>query len=209
MIKRFPFNSKTILAAALVAASLAGAPADSLVKPTTKSLYSDKKGASAGDIITVIVQENTSSSKDNSTSTSKSSDLDAKLETFFYAPTASGMLTHNGQLPALKFNSKSGFDGGGSMSNSEKITTRVAVQVIDVLPNQVLLIEGRRQTKINGETSDVVLRGNVRAQDISAANTVFSYNILNPEIQIVDKGLLRDNQRPGWFKRMWDKFTPF
>lgn len=95
------------------------------------------------------------------------------------------------------------------MSNTEKITTRVAVQVIDVLPNQVLLIEGRRQTKINGESSDVVLRGNVRAQDVSAANTVFSFNILNPEIQIVDKGLLRDNQRPGWFKRMWDKLTPF
>lgn len=209
MIKRFPFNSKPLLAALVLTGGLAGVTADSLVKPTAKSLFADKKGASTGDIITVIVQENTSSSKDNSTSTSKSSDLDAKLESFFYAPGASSLLTHNGQMPALKFNSKSGFDGGGSMSNTEKITTRVAVQVIDVLPNQVLLIEGRRQTKINGETSDVVLRGNVRAQDISAANTVFSYNILNPEIQIVDKGLLRDNQRPGWFKRMWDKLTPF
>lgn len=209
MIKRFPFNSRRALVALLVGAGLAAAPADSLVKPTTKSLFADKRGTSAGDIITVIVQESTSSSKDNSTSTSKKSELDAKLESFFYAPGASGMLTHNGQMPALKLNSKSGFDGGGSMSNSEKITTRVAVQVVDVLPNQVLLIEGRRQTKINGESSDVVLRGNVRAQDVSAANTVFSYNILNPEIQIVDKGLLRDNQRPGWFKRMWDKLTPF
>lgn len=209
MIKPFPFNSKLMLAAALVSLGLTVASADSLVRPTTKSLYSDKKGAAVGDIITVIVQESTSSSKDNSTSTSKKSDLDAKLESFFYAPGASGMLTHNGQMPAMKFSSKSGFDGGGSMSNNEKITTRVAVQVVDVLPNQVLLVEGRKQTKINGESSDVVLRGVVRAQDVSAANTVFSYNILNPEIQIVDKGLLRQNQRPGWFKRIWDVLTPF
>ncbi len=209
MIRPSPFYSKLALVAVLTWAGLACAPADSLVRPTTKSLFSDKKGAAIGDIITVIVQESTSSSKDNSTSTSKKSDLDAQLESFFYAPGASGMLTHNGQMPALKFNSKSGFDGGGSISNSEKITTRVAVQVMDVLPNQALLIEGRKQTKINGESSDVVLRGVVRAQDVTAANTVFSYNILNPEIQIVDKGLLRENQRPGWFKRLWDKFAPF
>jgi flagellar L-ring protein precursor FlgH len=95
------------------------------------------------------------------------------------------------------------------MQNSEKITARVAVQVIDALPNQTLLIEGRKQTKINGETSDVILRGVVRVQDVTAANTVFSYNVASAEIQIVDKGLLRENQRPGWFKRIWDFVSPF
>lgn len=95
------------------------------------------------------------------------------------------------------------------MQNSEKITARVTVQVIDVMPNQTLLVEGHKQTKINGETSDVTIRGTVRVQDVSAANTVFSYNILNPEIQIQDKGLLRENQRPGWFKRIWDFIAPF
>lgn len=209
MIKPFPFNSNWLPVGVLLVGGLLAARADSLVPLNAKPLYADKKGVSVGDIITVVVQENTSSSKDNSTSTSKQTDLDAKLETFFYSPGASGLLTKGGQLPALKLNSKSGFDGGGSMSNSEKITTRVAVQVIEALPNQTLIVEGRRKTKINGESSDIVLRGVVRAQDISAANTVFSYNILNPEIQIVDKGLLRENQRPGWFKRVWDRFAPF
>jgi len=143
------------------------------------------------------------------TSTSKKSDLDARLESFFYSPGASGLLTKGGQLPALKFNSTSGFDGGGSINNTENITARVAVQVIEVLPNQTLVVEGRKQTKINGETSDVVLRGVVRVQDVPAAHTVYSYNDANAEIHIVDKGLLRDNQRPGWFKRLWDRLTPF
>jgi flagellar L-ring protein FlgH len=208
MIKPFPFNSKRWPALLLMGASLWTASADSLVTPVAKSLYADRKGAAVGDIITIIVQENTSTSKDNSTSTSKKSDFDAQLESFFYSPGASGLLTKGGQLPALKFNSKSGFDGGGSMNNNEKITARVAVQVTDVLPNRVMLVEGRKQTKINGESSDVVLRGMLRAEDVTAANNAFSYNLLNPEIQIVDKGLLRENQRPGWFKRLWDRLTP-
>lgn len=209
MTRPFSFNFERALVLVMFGLGLASASADSLVKPLSRSMFSDKRGVAIGDIINVVVQESTSSSKDNSTKTTKKSDLDAQLESFFYSPGASGLLTKGGQLPALKFSSGSGFDGGGSINNTERITARVAVQVMDVMPNQVLLIEGRKQTKINGETSDVVLRGLVRMQDVTSGNTVFSFNVLNAEIQIVDKGLLRDNQRPGWFKRIWDKFTPF
>ena len=209
MIIPSSFNFKRALWLVVFGFGAWGAVADSLVKPAARSMFADKRGVGMGDIINVVVQESTTSSKDNSMKTSKKSDLDAKLETFFYSPTASGLLTKEGQMPAIKFNSSSGFDGGGSLNNTERITARVAVQVMDVLPNQVLLIEGRKQTKINGETSDVVLRGSVRMQDVTAGNTVFSFNVLNAEIQIMDKGLLRENQRPGWFKRLWDRFAPF
>lgn len=206
MIKSSKFNFNTAGFVLLVA--LAGGlsvRADSLVRPQAKSLFADKKGVAVGDIITIIVQENTSSSKDNSTSTSRKASLDAQLQSLFY----SGVLAKAGEMPAVKFNSASGFDGGGKVNNTETITARVAVQVIDVLPNNTLVIEGRKQTKINGETSDVILRGVVRAEDVAADNTVFSYNVANAEIHIVDKGLLRDQQRPGWFHRLWDKISPF
>lgn len=189
----------------MVTAATALVHADSLVNPQAKSLFADKKGVAVGDIITIIVQENTASSKGNSTSTSRKASLDAQLQSLFYT----GVLAKAGEMPAVKLNSASGFDGGGKVNNTETITARVAVQVIDVLPNQTLVIEGRKQTKINGETSDVILRGVVRAEDVTAANTVFSYNVANAEIHIVDKGLLRDQQRPGWFHRLWDKISPF
>jgi len=175
--------------------------ADSLVKPKVKSMFADKRAVATGDLLTIIVQENTTSKKDNSTTTSKSASIEAKLAAFpYYAPGANG---------AAKLDSKSDFSGGGKINNTETITSRVTVQVIDVLPNQTFLIEGRKQTKINGDTSDVILRGTVRAEDIMANNTVFSYNVANAEISIDNKGLLRDNTRPGWFKRIWDKISPF
>jgi len=184
-----------------IAICTGGLRADSLLKPRTKSMFADKRAVATGDLLTIIVQENTTSKKDNSTSTSKNADIAAKLESFpFYTPGANG---------AVKLNSKSDFAGSGQINNTETITSRVTVQVIDVLPNDVFLIEGRKQTKINGDTSDVILRGTVRAEDIMANNTVFSYNVANAEISIDNKGLLRDNTRPGWFKQIWDKISPF
>jgi flagellar L-ring protein precursor FlgH len=78
-----------------------------------------------------------------------------------------------------------------------------------VLPNKNLVIEGRRTTSFSGETQEAVLRGVVRAEDIAANNTVFSYNIADATIKYVSTGTITDNQRKGWFTRVWEKLTPF
>lgn len=175
----------------------------------SKPMYADKRAASAGDILTILVQESTSSTKDNKTETGKKSGLDASLETFLYSPAASGLLTKGGTLPALKFNSKSDFAGGGAINNSEKLSARAAVQVMDVLPNKNLVIEGRRETSVGGEQQTMVLRGIVRPEDVLANNTVYSYNVADASIQIISKGTITDSQRKGWFHKVWDKVSPF
>jgi len=184
--------------------------ADSLwVAGQATAMVSDKRAVRAGDILHILVQESNSTSKNNNTSTKKSSDVDAKIATFLYSPAGSSFLTKNGQMPALKFNSSYGFDGGGKIENSEKIAARVAVVVVDVLPNSNLVIEGRRQTSFSGETQDIILRGLVRPADIAANNSVYSYNVADASIKFVSKGVVTDSQRKGWFQRIWEKVTPF
>jgi flagellar L-ring protein precursor FlgH len=186
------------------------APTQSLWKgDAAHSMFSDKRARSVGDILTILVQENTSSTKENATKTSKSTGLDAAINTFLYSPAASGFLTHNGRMPAINMASKNTFDGGGQIQNTEKMTARIAVRVVDVLPNASLVVEGRRQTKIGGETTDAVLRGVVRSEDVMANNTVYSYNVADASIQYVSKGPVSDAQRRGWFSWLWGKVTPF
>lgn len=174
-----------------------------------KSMVADKRANQVGDIVTIIVQENNTASKDQNTRTSKESGLNAAIETFFYSPDASKLLTHNGKLPAIKLNSKQNFDGGGRISNAEKVTARIAVRVVDVMPNGNLVIEGNRQIAFSGETQDAILRGVVRTEDIAANNTVFSYNVADATIRYISKGTVSDNQRKGWFTKVWEKVTPF
>jgi flagellar L-ring protein precursor FlgH len=195
------------LALALLAPALR---AQSLWKDDrSRSMFADKRALAVGDILTVLVQENTTTAKDNKTSTARESGMDAGLSAFFYSPNASPLLTRRGQLPTLKWNSKNQFTGGGSVANSEQITARVAVQVIEVLPNGNLIIEGRRETVIGRENQTMILRGIVRPDDVLANNTVYSYNIADAKIEIIGKGTLTDAQRKGWFSRIWDKVNPF
>ena len=175
----------------------------------SRPMYADKRASGIGDIVTIVVQENTTTSKNNKTATSKQSAMDASITSFFYSPTASGLLTKGGQLPALKYSSKNDFSGGGTIDNSEKIITYVAARVIDVLPNRNLVIEGKRETAFGGEQQTILLRGVVRIDDIAANNTIFSYNIADASIHVVSRGTLTDSQRKGWWNKFWDKITPF
>jgi flagellar L-ring protein FlgH len=176
---------------------------------TAKSMVSDKRARGVGDIITILIQENNSSSKDNSTSTSKKVGVDANVSSFLFSPGASGLLTQGGQLPALKYSSSQNFDGGGKINNSEKITARISARVTEVLPNGNLVLEGTKKTAFASETQDAVLRGVVRQEDILANNSVYSYNVADAVIKYVSKGTIADAQRKGWFTKIWDKLTPF
>jgi flagellar L-ring protein precursor FlgH len=175
----------------------------------SRSMLTDKRAHAVGDVLTILIQESNTATKDNSLKTAKSSGIDASLETFLYSPTASGFLTKNGKMPAMKMSGKSDFTGGGQINNSEKITARIAVTVVDVLPNGNLVIEGKRTTSFARETQDAVLRGTVRTPDIAANNTVYSYNVADATIKFVSKGTVTDSQKKGWFTRLWDKLAPF
>ncbi len=187
-----------------------GAAADSLWQlDSPGSLVADRKAVAIGDILTVLVQESSTASKDNSTKTGKKTGVDASLETILFSPTASGLFTHNGQLPAMKFSGSQDFDGGGTIENTEQIVAKIPVRVVDVLPNRHLVVEGTRHTSFGGEKQDIILRGVVRPEDIAANNTVFSYHVADATIQIVNKGTVTDSQRKGWLTRLWEVVTPF
>ncbi|HMJ88584.1 MAG TPA: flagellar basal body L-ring protein FlgH [Candidatus Acidoferrum sp.] len=185
--------------------------ADSLWKDdVARPLVADKRAVAVGDILTIAVQESTTTAKDNNTKTSKQSGVDASISSFLYPQSANtGWLTKGGKLPAMKFDAKSDFNGGGAINNSEKIVARIAVRVVDVLPNRNLIIEGSRETAFSGEQQTAILRGTVRPEDIAGNNTVFSYNIADATIKFVSKGTISDNQRKGWFTKIWDKVSPF
>ncbi len=206
-------GTATRRAAILLALGLALIPSvalpQSIWRDDAKPMFSDKRGTTVGDIITIVIQENTTTSKDNKTATSKQAAVDASIASFLYSPAASGLLTKAGQMPAMKFSSKNDFSGGGTVANSEKMIARIAVKVVDVLPNKNLVIEGKRETSFSGEKQTMVLRGVVREADVQGNNTVFSYNVADATIQIIGKGQLSDSQRKGWFTRIWDKLSPF
>lgn len=209
-MKTKPARSKLILSLALLALLPVFGRAQSLWhEDSSKPMYADKRASGLGDIITILVQENSTAKKSNSTKTEKSSTLSEAITSFLYSPAGSSFLTKGGQMPAMAYNSDGKFAGGGAIDNSEDIIAKIAVRIVDVLPNNNLVIEGKRETAFSGERQTIILRGVVRSDDVSPDNTVFSYNVADATIQIIGKGTVTDSQRKGWFTRIWDKINPF
>ncbi|HUA69133.1 MAG TPA: flagellar basal body L-ring protein FlgH [Candidatus Saccharimonadales bacterium] len=199
--------------AALVILTIALWPAtvfpQSLWHDTSKSMFVDKRAAGIGDIITVLIEENTTASKDNETKTEKQSSLSAAIASFLYPQSAGGFLQYKGQMPAMAYNSDHKHDGTGSISDSENVVAEIAVRIVDVLPNGNFVVEGRRETAFSGEHQTILLHGVVRSDDVQADNTVYSYNVADASIQIIGKGTVTESQRKGWFDRLWDIVAPF
>jgi len=193
--------------------ALGQAQADSLwTKETAVSLFADHKANQVGDIITVLVMESNSATRNTSKKTEKKSDLSASISSFVNGNFEDKLFPSGGgdvQKPKLGTASQSKFQGSGAINNSGTLNSRFAVRVVDVLPNKNLIIEGVRRTSFSGESQTIILRGTVRPQDVTPVNTVYSYHLADVSIALKDEGAVSDVQKKGWFSKLWGKVSPF
>src|SRR2546423_882127 len=100
--------SKLALAAALFTV---GARADSLWTSSgtaPRSMVADRKAASKGDILTIVVAESAVAQSSQSKKSSRESSLDDSVTKFIYP----GLGTHGGALPGLTIGGKASNTGG-------------------------------------------------------------------------------------------------
>lgn len=190
-----------------------------------RGMFADKRAKRVGDIVTIIVQESASVSntlrlKTDKESKSSVTGVASNLINQFLGNVPSKVfnkevreaLPKNATLPEpppLASVGTNGYTGGGEVRNSQTITTRCAVQIIDTLPNGNLVVEGLREVSFSKERQFASLRGIVRPYDIQPDNTVASGNIADARIEIVSEGTLTDAQKKGWLLKLNDRINPF
>ena len=170
------------------------------------ALFSDRKAHAAGDTLTVVLVEQTSASKSAKTSTSKEDVLDIPGPTLFGRKvTAGGTQVLNASLDA-----KRSFDGAGDSSQSNKLSGSVTVNVVEVLPNGDLRIEGEKQLTLNQGAEHIRIKGQVNPADIASDNTVLSSRVADARIEYAGTGALADANAQGWLTRFFNSWLwPF
>ncbi len=185
--------------------------AGSLWQQGERSMFSDRKAREIGDIVTVLISESSSASKQASTSTDRKSSMSAGIPNFFGLENdkiwSAGNPIDLSNLVSADFNN--GFDGSGSTSRKEALTASLTTQVVGRYPNGQLKIRGGKEVMVNNEVQIIYLTGIIRPVDITAANTVSSEKILNARISYTGKGAISDKQKPGWGMRILDNVWPF
>ncbi len=179
------------------------------------TLFSDSRARRVGDIVVVKLVENTKAQNKAETTANKQGANDYQVGALM-GRTSHGFIpflnigpTNTVGTPALSTSSTSDLSGTGKTKRENYVTTSLAARVIRVMPGGLLQIEGAREIRVNEETEYMVVRGMVRAKDVSADNSVLSTQIADASIEYYGRGVLADKQKPGWFTRLMDNIWPF
>jgi flagellar L-ring protein precursor FlgH len=160
--------------------------AASLWQDNQGSLFTDSKARNVGDLVTIIIVERTQASQSAETSTGK----DTSME---FGP-GLGLLDF---IPLAKAGAKDGRKVGGRNVQGGSLSARMTSQVVEILPNGNLVIEGHQNLVVNRETQEIIVTGVVRPQDIASDNTVLSTYISDASISYQGSGSLGTQQKPG------------
>jgi len=186
-----------LLAVACAAAAAGVAHADSgYHEDTFEPLASDLRARYVGDLLTVLIVEESRSAATSSADTERETAIQIQgaaeiTDVTSGEATGSAAIAHE-------------FNGQGAITRTGRLVARVSVTVVDVLPNGDLVVNGSQQIVFNQEVQSIVVNGQVRPEDIQRDNTVFSPRLANAAIEYTGDGILANAEAKSWFSMLFD-----
>ncbi|WP_347266306.1 flagellar basal body L-ring protein FlgH [Paracoccus sp. (in: a-proteobacteria)] len=175
------------------------------------SLITDRRAASRGDILTVVIEIDDRAEIQNSSGRSRSAADKASIPAMVGLPQRIDELLPDGASMEEMAEAKasSSFKGSGNISRRDKLTLRVAATVIDRLPNGVLRIQGSQEVRVNYEVRELTVSGFVRPSDIGRRNEIAYDRIAGARISYGGHGQISDVQQPRYGQQVADILLPY
>jgi flagellar L-ring protein precursor FlgH len=178
-----------------------------------KELYADDVARQIGDILTIQIGE--TSKVDNKAKRDMKKETD-RSTIFSGGPDFSPQGTLDKLLPEQLL---PGFDISASSANElkskadykdeRKFEDQISVVVMDILPNNNLIVMGTRSRNIAGDIQTIEVSGIVRPSDVAFDNTVKSEKVADFRIVTKNSGVSAPYTKPGWLGKILDTIWPF
>ena len=163
-------------------------------------LFEDSKAFRIGDLLSVILKEQTNASKSAATNTAKADDVKLGAGSLFGVTP-----TFNGQsVLASELKGERAFKGSGDSKQSNSLKGEISVMVTDILPNGTLVVRGEKILGLNQGREYIRISGLVRPQDVSSSNEVLSGKLANARIYYGGGGAIAEANTKGWLSRLFD-----
>lgn len=157
------------------------------------SLYADKKARNVGDILTIVISETTTQTARKSRENSKEGSLSVGAGTGIFD-----------FIKAFSANGSDSFKADGSATDTSRYSGQITVTVIEVLPNDNMIVEGTQSIWQNRDEHKITLRGTIRRDDVTVNNTVPSSKVADASIRFDGKGPLNAKQRQGIITQLFN-----
>jgi flagellar L-ring protein precursor FlgH len=187
------------------------------VTTVTGSIFADsnaryrfgfKKNFQVGDIITVVLTEATQAQRQSGVQTARegtNSPLKALQGAFALEGNRIKQAAAAIPFDDLKIESK----GSGTANQAASLSGAIAATVIQVLPNESLLIKGQKRLTLSEGSETIQLLGLVDQRDVQPDNTVLSSRLANARISYEGSGDLSAVARVPWGTNIVNKVWPF
>jgi len=165
-------------------------------------LGTDTKAFRLHDVVEIVVTESLAASTDGQVKNARASNASSGLTALFGALKAGNNLQNLVGLSAA-----SGLSAQGQSTTNSSLATSFGGEVVDVLPNGMLVVQATRQLTFSQQTQLIKLRGLVRPEDVSAQNQIQSADMTDLELEVTGKGIVNDStyrQNPlvRWLQRL-------
>jgi flagellar L-ring protein precursor FlgH len=178
-----------------------------------KKLYADDVARQIGDILTIKVTED--SKVDNKAKRDMKKEAD-RSTIFAGGPDFSPQGTLDRLLPEqilpgfnMSATSDNELKSKADYKDERKFEDQVSVVVMDILPNNNLIVMGSRSRNIAGDIQTIEVSGIVRPSDIAFDNTVKSEKVADFRIVTKNSGVSAPYTKPGWLGKIFDIVWPF
>jgi flagellar L-ring protein precursor FlgH len=168
-------------------------------------LGTDAKAARVHDVVSIVVTESLAASTDGQVKNSRASNASSAISALFGKLKSSNALQN-----LLSANAASGLTAQGQSTTNSSLATTFGGEVVDVMPNGMLVVQATRQLTFSQQTQLIKLRGLVRPEDVSAQNQVQSTAMTDLELEVTGKGIVNDSTyRQNPLVRMLEKVLIF
>lgn len=151
-------------------------------------LGTDPKASRLHDVVSIVVSESLAASTDGQVKNSRASSAASGLTGLF-----GKLKTSNNLQNLLGASASSGLTAQGQSTTNSSLTTTFGGEVVDVLPNGMMVIQATRELTFSQQTQLIKLRGLVRPEDVNSANEVQSTAMTDLELEVVGKGIVNDS----------------
>ncbi|MCX5662768.1 MAG: flagellar basal body L-ring protein FlgH [Planctomycetota bacterium] len=159
------------------------------------------------DLVTIVIRESTEDSSSSKLNTSKENNIDGTVSDFpnlrlmkQFVGLVSGTALTDDPKVGVKF--KNEFKGSGDQSRKDSITSRITARIIDIKPNGTLVLEARSHIRKETESTEVVLTGTARKEDIATDNTLLSTQLYDLHLSKQVSGEVAGAAKKGVFSKI-------
>ena len=161
-----------------------------------KSLFGGVQARQIGDLISIIMSENISVSDNLAFSSQKESNTTDSFTSYLKS-----------WFHLNKLKTSDGYGGSNAVTNSAtgsrsmSLGDKIAVQVVQQLPNGNLAVQGKKTIVSGNERIDYIVTGVVDPRWLNVDGEIYSYRVSNLQFALSGRGSISRSQNEGIFNR--------